>query len=54
MEEHGLRQGQVEAVRGYADTRLRLLEVPFDATNRRISIVVRPNGSAGDTIDKEV
>jgi len=54
MEEHGLRLGQVEAVRGYADTRLRLLEVPFDSTNRRISIVVRPNGSAGQDLDTEV
>ncbi len=48
MDEQGLRSGQVEAVRGYADTRLRLQEVPFDATNRRISIVVRPYSPAVD------
>ena len=46
MDEQGLRAGQVEAVRGYADTRLRLREAPLDATNRRISIVVRPYSPA--------
>ena len=37
----GLRAGQVEAVRGYADTRLRSQEKPLDPSNRRISIIVR-------------
>src|SRR5262249_14196167 len=36
-----LRPPQVAAIRGYADTQLRLPAEPFDAKNRRISIVVR-------------
>jgi chemotaxis protein MotB len=40
MEGSGLRAGQVKGVRGFADTRLRLAD-PFDARNRRVSIVVR-------------
>jgi chemotaxis protein MotB len=41
LEEKGLREAQVDAVRGYADTRPRTPDKPFDAGNRRISIVVR-------------
>jgi chemotaxis protein MotB len=41
LERRGLRPGQIEAVRGYADTRLRAGTKPMDAGNRRISIVVR-------------
>ena len=41
LEIGGLRAGQIEAVRGYADQRLRFPETPSDAGNRRISIVVR-------------
>jgi len=37
----GLGAGQVEAVRGYADTRLRTTNQPLDPSNRRISIIVR-------------
>jgi chemotaxis protein MotB len=37
----GLTQGQIEAVRGYADTRLRTADGPLDPSNRRISIIVR-------------
>jgi chemotaxis protein MotB len=37
----GLRSGQIEAVRGYADTRLRTDAPPLDPSNRRISIIVR-------------
>ena len=44
MERFGLRAGQIDAVRGYADTRLRTPDTPLDARNRRISIVVQ-NGS---------
>ena len=39
--EAGLSGSQVEAVRGYADTRLRNQENPLDPANRRISIIVR-------------
>jgi chemotaxis protein MotB len=41
LEASGIREGQIEAVRGFADTRLRKPEEPRDAGNRRISIVVR-------------
>jgi chemotaxis protein MotB len=37
----GLKAGQVEAVRGYADTRLRTAQDPLNPSNRRISIIVR-------------
>ena len=40
LEAAGLREQQVEAVRGFADTRLRTPDKPTDAGNRRISIVV--------------
>ena len=39
----GVGAQQVEAVRGYADTRLRTGGTPFDPSNRRISIIVRRN-----------
>ena len=41
LESSGLRQGQIEAVRGFADTRLRIADASADPGNRRISIVVR-------------
>ena len=41
MEKFGLRDGQINAVRGYADTRLRTRDEPLDARNRRVSIVVQ-------------
>ena len=36
-----LTPGQFEAVRGYADTKLRFPDRPLEAGNRRISILVR-------------
>jgi len=41
LESHGLDPGHIEAVHGYADTRLRTPKTPLDAGNRRISIFVR-------------
>ena len=41
LEAAGLPEGQLEAIRGFADTRLRTPDKPTDAGNRRISIVVR-------------
>jgi chemotaxis protein MotB len=41
MDSHGLRQRQIDAVRGFADTRLRYPNDPLDPRNRRISIVVQ-------------
>ncbi|MGB0037283.1 MAG: OmpA family protein, partial [Terriglobales bacterium] len=41
MQQAGLRQDQVSQVRGFADQRLRNTADPFDASNRRISIIVQ-------------
>jgi chemotaxis protein MotB len=41
LEVSGIRAKQIEAVRGFADTRLRKRDEPLDPGNRRISIVVR-------------
>ncbi len=41
MERAGLRRGQIQGVRGFADTRLRVTGDPFDARNRRVSIIVQ-------------
>ncbi len=41
MVRNGVRQGQVDEVRGYADTRLKNAADPLDVTNRRISILVK-------------
>lgn len=40
MQEKGLRNDQVSQVRGFADQHLRNTEDPFDAANRRISVIV--------------
>ncbi len=42
LEAGGVASGQVEAVRGYADQRLRLPDAPADPRNRRIAILVSP------------
>jgi len=41
LEGSGLHERQIEAVRGFADTRLRKADDPLDPGNRRISIIVR-------------
>ena len=41
MQSHGIRADQVTQVRGFADQRLRKPDEPFDASNRRISVVVQ-------------
>jgi chemotaxis protein MotB len=41
MEKSGLREAQLQEVRGYADKQLRNPADPFDARNRRVSILVR-------------
>ena len=41
MQHTGLRGDQVSQVRGYADQLLRKPEAPFDASNRRISVIVQ-------------
>jgi len=40
MERNGLQPHQVQGVRGYADTRLRVADAPLDPRNRRVSIIV--------------
>ena len=39
-------RGQIRAVRGFADTELRIPETPLDPRNRRVSIVVRSQSAA--------
>jgi chemotaxis protein MotB len=41
MQANGLGANQVSQVRGFADQRLRKLEDPLDASNRRISLIVQ-------------
>jgi chemotaxis protein MotB len=50
MESAGLRPEQVREVRGYADTELRVPGDPFDARNRRVSILVRDTEGAGQGV----
>ena len=49
MQTKGIRADQVSQVRGYADQKLRKPDTPFDASNRRISVIVhyveKPPGS---------
>jgi chemotaxis protein MotB len=40
MQAAGLNPNQVRSVRGYADRQLRIADAPFDARNRRVSVVV--------------
>jgi chemotaxis protein MotB len=46
MEEAGMSRGQVQAVRGFADTQLHVADAPLDPRNRRVSIVVRSRAAA--------
>jgi chemotaxis protein MotB len=41
MEQHGLAAGKVRGVRGCSDTQLRYPETPYDARNRRVTIIVQ-------------
>jgi chemotaxis protein MotB len=43
---HGVRDSQLDEIRGYADTRLHNLADPFDVTNRRISIIIKNSAKA--------
>jgi chemotaxis protein MotB len=46
MEANGLAAPQVRGVRGCADTQLRNPKDPYDAMNRRVTIIVQHNGGA--------
>jgi len=41
MEDHGLRENQVHEIRGFADQLLRTPDDPENASNRRISVIVK-------------
>ncbi|HOV98952.1 MAG TPA: flagellar motor protein MotB [Bacteroidota bacterium] len=41
LQTQGLRNGQIVEIRGYADTRLRNKNDPYDVSNRRISIIIK-------------
>ncbi len=47
MEAHGVREDQVVEVRGYADRNLRKPNEPQDASNRRVTVLVRYAPHAG-------
>jgi len=61
MENGGLRQRQVQGIRGYADTHLRNTNDASDGSNRRVSIIVQnlwesqqlPEGLKGDVTPTE-
>jgi chemotaxis protein MotB len=46
LQASGLRANQVAAVRGFADRDLKSPDKPLDATNRRVSIVIRYQAAA--------
>ncbi len=46
LQQDGVRGDQVSQVRGYADQLLRVKENPFDPSNRRISILVKNEGTS--------
>ena len=48
MQANGVRQNQVSQVRGFADQRLRKPLQPFDASNRRISLIVQYLATKGN------
>jgi chemotaxis protein MotB len=52
MEAAGLSPTYVKAVRGYADTDLRVPDRPSDPSNRRVSILIRTSGAA--VLDKMI
>ncbi len=54
LEANGLAASHLEAVHGYADTRLRTPKTPLDAGNRRISIFVRREGSTPNPVAGQV
>ena len=57
MQASGVRMNQVAQVRGFADQRLRKPQQPFDASNRRISLIVEylvvPGAPAASVNGKE-
>jgi len=50
----GMRNGQLLQIRGYADRKLRNPKDPYDASNRRVSIVVALHKSQSDSIANEL
>lgn len=53
MQTKGIRADQVSQVRGYADQKLRKPDAPFDASNRRISVIVHYVEKPPDMKDAE-
>jgi chemotaxis protein MotB len=41
MQQNGIRQDQIMQVRGFANQRLRKVDVPLDPSNRRVSLIVQ-------------
>jgi chemotaxis protein MotB len=51
MQQDGVRTDQVTQVRGYADQLLRVKGNPYDASNRRVSILVKNQPGAPPSLD---
>jgi chemotaxis protein MotB len=51
LQQDGVRGDQVTQVRGYADQLLRVKNNPYDPSNRRISILVKNEGTSQPTLD---
>jgi chemotaxis protein MotB len=51
LQQDGVRSDQVTQVRGYADQLLRIKNNPYDPSNRRISILVKNEGTSQPTLD---
>jgi chemotaxis protein MotB len=55
MQENGIRDDQVSQVRGFADQKLHVPDKPFDAANRRVSLLVQNLPKPGDkSADKAI
>lgn len=52
--EGGMRSGQLLQIRGYADRNLRDPKHPYDASNRRVSIVVALHKSSSDSMANKI
>ena len=53
MEANGVREHQIIQVRGYADNKLRVMDDPNAAANRRISVIVRYQDVAKGDVTKD-
>jgi chemotaxis protein MotB len=53
MQENGIQDDQVSQVRGFADQKLHVPDKPFDAANRRVSLLVQNLPKPGDKSEEK-